>query len=417
MLMLRQVNLFLYIFYHFFKLIVRVSLWIFYAKTTVVNREGSSIKGSVILISNHPSTVLDPLNVAVHVPRMVHFLANASLFKTRFTNWFFNTFYCIPIERYKDTGGRPLNNAASFDKSTQFLTNGGILYIAPEGDSYVQRSIRKMKTGTARIALRTEAANDFSLGLRILPVGLNYSDPTQFRSKLVTVFGEPVSVADFQKDWEEDEVEAVKKLTLHLKDCLRGLIVDVHPEDAFAFAKLENLLDRERPLSPAEDFQRSQNLFEKWKSWKQNPSLHFQKLQFQLDKLRFQPVRPKRINVGLVVAMAVAFPFFLLGYAIHFLPCFLTQKLSMLLNDDLDWVPTYKYLIGLIIYPVVLGLEIWLVSKLPGHWPTWAFLLAIVPLGLIAEWWRNNLRALRANDHRYNLDGQKKLRAEILEML
>jgi 1-acyl-sn-glycerol-3-phosphate acyltransferase len=131
--------------------------------------------------------MLDPLNAAEEIQTEVFFLANAGLFKNPVAGWILRKLYCIPIQRYEDTGGKPLNNKASFEQAIRHLAQGGCLYIAPEGTSYVNRRLRKLKTGTARIAFATESSHDFQLGLCILPVGLNYSDPTQFRSQLLTI--------------------------------------------------------------------------------------------------------------------------------------------------------------------------------------------------------------------------------------
>lgn len=369
-------------------------------------------------MANHPSTVLDPLNVAVHVPRIVHFLANASLFKTPFTNWFFNTFYCIPVERYVDTGGKPLNNAASFAKATEFLTNGGILFIAPEGSSYVERRVRKLKTGLARIALGTEAANGFRLGLRILPVGLNYEDPTKFRSDLLTIFGEPVAVADFKPDWEKDPKEAVRKLTAHLQSKLTELTTDVTDEgEQKTLEKVEALAQSKNPLSPFGEFERSQNILAKLKKWREGSAENLGRLESVLEKIELKFFQKSKNRVGDILIMLLTFPFFLLGWLIHFPPTFSIKKLSDKLNDDLHWVPTFKYCLGLILYPVILILEIWAVSKLPGQWPTWVFLFSIYPLGLFTEWWLKKWDSVKIKWNAEKREVQENLRTAVMEML
>ena len=82
-----------------------LTIRIFYSKYTVINGDRLKFKNPAIVISNHPSTLMDPLNVGISVPKQVSFLANASLFKSPVTGTFLNQ-YCIPIERPKDVGGR-----------------------------------------------------------------------------------------------------------------------------------------------------------------------------------------------------------------------------------------------------------------------------------------------------------------------
>ncbi|MFK8105018.1 MAG: 1-acyl-sn-glycerol-3-phosphate acyltransferase, partial [Saprospiraceae bacterium] len=173
---------FLYLFYHSVRLLALTIFRLFYGKKTILNQKNLKVDYPCILVSNHPNTLHDPLHVAAKVDhRIVHFLVNAGLFATPFTNWFFSTFYCIKIERPQDVKGGKISNEKAFEACDIFLRQGGCLYIAPEGTSRVERHIRKMKTGAARIALSAERHNNYQLGLKILPVGLNYDNPTKFR--------------------------------------------------------------------------------------------------------------------------------------------------------------------------------------------------------------------------------------------
>ncbi len=409
----KKLNPILFLLYHFFKAIVSVSQWVYYSKVTVVNQERGQFSNPCIVISNHPSTVLDPLNAAVRIKTEVFFLANASLFKFRLTDWLLNRLYCIPIERDKDTGGRPLNNTASFKRSSEHLAQGGCLYIAPEGYSYVFRRLRKVRTGTARIAFAAESHHHFQLGLTILPIGLNYSDPTKFRSRLLTLFGEPVRVADFQQDWERDEVEAVKKLTRHLRDKLHALTLDTADEDEDRLLHcIEEMLQNETPLPPLQHWRRSQQLLEKWRSQrvaKPQELLKYQQAVFayfdellrlkisDLSLLNFKKNKKSRFLTGLPTLL---FPLFVLGGLAHFLPAFFTKKISSALNDDIHWEATYKYISGLVIYPLITVLQICLVGKIAAAtgtapWLTWAYVISIVPAGLVAEWWLKKWKVQR----------------------
>ncbi|HHS95525.1 MAG TPA: hypothetical protein ENJ45_02965, partial [Phaeodactylibacter sp.] len=97
-------RLFLFLFYNFCKLLVKISFRIFYEEVSVKNEHYLRCDNPCILVSNHPSTITDPLHVAHRAKRMVHFLANAGLYKSKIGNWFFSNFYCIPIERPEDVG-------------------------------------------------------------------------------------------------------------------------------------------------------------------------------------------------------------------------------------------------------------------------------------------------------------------------
>lgn len=331
--------------------------------------------------------------------RRVNFLANAGLFGSPFSNWFFGTFYCIKIERYSDTGGKPLNNRKAFKMAADHLTNDGCLYMAPEGGSHAGRLERQLKTGAARIALNTEEANNFNLGLVILPFGLNYSNPGQFRSSLMTAIGEPIKVADFKEDWERDQIAAVRKLTAVLKKRLEALLViAADEEEDQLLAKVEIMLQNEKELEGASLLGRSQKVLARMQNWRaEQPAFYLsfkEKIATYFQKLKaigISDVSTKRKRNAPVLWMALAAPVFLLGYLIHFLPAYLTKKISDRLSTDPAWLPTFKVMGGLVIYPLTLVLQFWLVSYCLSNfvekenWWKWAYLASIFPAGLVAE--------------------------------
>lgn len=405
---IKPVHPVLYLFYYFFKLLVRVSRRIFYAEITVVNRERGRFDNPCIVVSNHPSTLLDPLNAAVEMKTEVYFLANAGLFKSSAGNWFFNTFYTIPIERQQDTNGKPLDNAASFEKSTQHLAKGGCLYIAPEGTSYVYRRLRKIKTGTARIALAAESRNDFQLGLTILPVGLNYTNPAKFRSRLLTILGEPVPVADYKKAWEKDEIDAVQQLTARIDQAISALVINTTDDiEEKLLSGLEVIVQNENPLELYESFKRSKNLLAKlqkcrsasplaYEAFAAQVFLYFEKIKSL--KISDDAIKNSRRDIKNALGLVFTLPIFLLGIFSHFLPVFTAKKIHDLLNKDIHWESTYRYVAGLLTYPLFLVLQVWLVSKAGIVWLTWVYVLALFPAGLVAEWWLQqwNLTAQRS---------------------
>lgn len=394
-------NPILYILYYFFKVLVRTSTWVYYAKVTVAGQRHHRSRNPCILVTNHPSTLLDPLNTAIEVDAEVNFLANASLFQHPVADWLLSKLYCIPIERYQDTGGKPLNNAASFKQATKFLSSGGCLYVAPEGSSYVERRLRKIKTGTARIAFAAEKANNWQLRLTILPIGLNYSDPTKFRSELLTVFGEPIRVADFRDVHEADPVNAVQRLTEAIGEGIGAVIIDCEDgQQDELLHRLETIMQNEIPLPPEQQLRRTQAVLVRLRQWKANNLAEyevFSKSVFdyfnRINLLKISDLDvAKQQSKRQTLSLAVTSPLFAMGWLSHVLPCFFTKKITDALNGDYHWVPTYKFTAGLVLYLLFIWLQTWLVGELAeqlgfGAWVKWAYLLAYIPLGLIAEWW------------------------------
>jgi glycerol-3-phosphate O-acyltransferase/dihydroxyacetone phosphate acyltransferase len=429
-------KLFLVFFYNFVKTIAKIAFCFFYAKTTIVNRKRAEVEGAVIIVSNHPATMMDPLNVCTRVPRMVNFLANSSMFKTKFGSWFFNTFYCIPVERYKDTGGKPLNNDKAFENAIAHLSKGKMLFMCPEGSSFSERHLRQIKTGCGRIAMATAKAHNFRLNLRILPVGLTYSDGTKFRDKIVVNFGKMIQVADFQKNAASDAFEDVKKLTEEISHRLGELMINARDkaEDLF-IKKLEVIQQTENPLKEEKHFFRVKNLIKNfheaqeknsthWAAFSENVNIYFQQLTtINSSDRAFKNSKNNALDWLIVI---VGFPFFLFGYLSHFLPTFFPKYVNNRFNSSDAFAPTFKSVTGLLSFPFFYFLQTLLVHLVFGNgWITFIYFLSIVPFGLITEqymnfWKKFKERRNAANFKKKNPDLSaqfQQMREEILERL
>ena len=228
--------------YDFLKIVVLLILRIFYPYTTVINKDGLKFDHPTIVVSNHPNTLLDAVGVAARVKKRLFFLANASLFAHPVANWLLNRLYCIPIMRKEDAEKKKVNNNESFQRSFDHLAGGGSMYIAPEGSSFMERRLRPIKSGTARIALGAEADNGWNIGVTILPIGLTYSDPHKFGTRLVFNVGAAIPVGDYREDFEKDPLKATTSLTQLLQNRMQSLITNtIDDEEDELLRKLETI--------------------------------------------------------------------------------------------------------------------------------------------------------------------------------
>ena len=388
-------NPILYLIYHFLKQVIRVCFWVYYPKTTVLNRQNFRFGRPTILVSNHPNTLLDPLHAAVRVPMIVHFLANASLFKGTLQNWFFNTFFCIPVERPEDVNGRPLNNQEAFRQASDFLGKGGCLYIAPEGTSFKGRRVRPLKTGTARIALSAENLQGFELGLSIMPVGLTYEASNCFHSRITIYAGEPLWVKDYAGLFQKDPFQAARQLTDDLEGRLQSLAIHTRDEAEDLFiARLETLLRNSKPVTEPVHFARTQHLIAQARAWqvqspedfeqfRQQVEQYFSSLQDQRteDRAVARPPRPLWLHFG---GLVVLFPVFLHGLVHNFLPAFIPVGLARRLKLDVEYNSTVKILVGLITFPLFYFLQYRLIYWLYDGKTALIYLLTLLPAGLFA---------------------------------
>lgn len=388
----------LFIIYQFLRLITTTALKIYFSKRTIINKHFLKVDRPTILVSNHPNTLMDPLNAALDVNRAVHFLANAGLFEAPVLGKLLHTFYCIPVERPKDVNGRMIKNHKNFERCDEFLTAGGCLYIAPEGTSVIEHQLRKLKTGTARIALNTEAKNNFQLGLQILPVGLTYSAATKFRSDVLINTGKPIEVADYRSLFEDDSFKAAKKLTSDLEMAMGELIYNTqNATEEKLILKIEKILNSEDPVDPVAQFYRTKAYIARIRELKNDDPESYKKLSQDLNHY-FSGLKRMKINDKAVaiaqknqssfknfLLLCLGFPVFIYGYINNFLAFYTPALIAKKLNIDIGYTSTIKILSGLITVPLFFGLQIWLVHQLFDSLAiTLLYSLGLLPTGWFA---------------------------------
>lgn len=367
-----QVSFILYWFYQFYKLLVKISFPAYFGKVIMIDKEKLVLDGPCLLVSNHPNTMIDPLFVASRSDRVIFFLANSSLFKHPFTNWFFSTFYCIPIERPQDTGGKPLNNNESFARCNQFLTRGGCLYIAPEGSSWMERRLRDIRSGTARIGLSAEQVNNFQLGLKIMPFGLTYSKPHRFKCDVVIHVGDPIAVSDFGQAYREDAAQAIRGLTDSMEERLRTLMVDIPKDiDEKMVRQIETIQQNESRADLLASYHRSRQLVSNLSLMKSQKESDFNQLAEQVssysDEIAAAGINDLEIKLSqnvnyykifkYILVLIVEFPLFLFGLLNNLLSAGIPLLAIRIVKPYIGYNTTFKILIGIITFPLFYYLQ------------------------------------------------------------
>ena len=399
-------NFFLRAFYQFWRVLINFCLDLYFGKNVIINRKNLDFKNPCIVVSNHPHTLFDPLVVMSKSPRYSKFLANYSLFKTPFQNWFFTTFYCIPIKRKKDNWGGNLKNEDSMNQAEQHLADGGVIYIAPEGTSKIKRKVRRIKTGAARIAFDAENDNDWNIGLTILPCGNNFETPAQFRAPVIVNVGEPIKVADFRVDFENDPSIAIRKLSDCIGERLSDLTFDFPTVEEDRMSRyLEEVLKTESPNDSTETmfYKRKTLAISILKLKKENPD-SFEKLKSKSFKYG-NHLRAWRISDRIfktpsssfltILGMIISFPLCVGGAVNNFFVYVICKFLPQRFNDFTGYVSTGRVLMGLIVVPIFYGLQTWLIYHFSKNgWLALGYFLLLIPTGLFAWYWKEALKVI-----------------------
>jgi 1-acyl-sn-glycerol-3-phosphate acyltransferase len=138
-------------------------------------------KGPAILACNHPNSFLDAIVVALLIKRPIHFLARSDVFRKPVARWILSQLHLIPIYRLQEGSENLEKNKDTFKRCSEILAKGGVILIFSEGNCILEKRLRPLKKGTARIAFTAEALSNWNLNIRIIPVGINYTHPTENR--------------------------------------------------------------------------------------------------------------------------------------------------------------------------------------------------------------------------------------------
>ena len=222
--------------------LARIALRWYYRDVEIVGADRVPLDAPLLIVANHPNAVVDPMLVAIAVPRRVTFTGKATLFDNPFLRFFLGAVGMVPLRRASDERARrqaggaadPRRNEDAFRAVITALARKQAVLIFPEGRSHDEPSIAPLKTGTARMALQARAAG--VRGLAILPVGFVFEDKSRPRTRVLVDVGERLDL----DVWSAAEAsDAVDRLTAEIDHRLRA--VTMNYESAVAAAEVARI--------------------------------------------------------------------------------------------------------------------------------------------------------------------------------
>ena len=103
--------------------------------------------------------------------------------------------------------------------------HGRLVAIYPEGATHSEARLRRIKTGSARIALGYEAHAPGRLA--VVPVGLSFEPRRRFRGRVLVSFGEPVDVSTYVAVYRAEPAKALHALTTAIQSAMEREVVHV----------------------------------------------------------------------------------------------------------------------------------------------------------------------------------------------
>ena len=215
-------------------LFVKVGINTFYKKYEAVGQENVPYHNKPILFAvNHQNAFLDPILTTVVGKQNTYYLTRADIFQKPFLNKLFRSIYMLPIFRQRD-GGDPIEkNKATFGECHDLLKENNIIIIFPEGNHNNKKNLRPLKKGIVRIGYGADDKYDNELDVKVIPVGLNYSNYSGFQSDFLINFGEPISLNDYNKQRAENESRTINTITEDVRKGMSKEIIDIRKLDYY----------------------------------------------------------------------------------------------------------------------------------------------------------------------------------------
>jgi 1-acyl-sn-glycerol-3-phosphate acyltransferase len=408
-------------FYASVRLVSRFWLWFFFKQVEVVRPDSVPAGGPVLLCINHPNNLIDSLLVGGVLPRKVHYLATAALFRNPLVARFLAACGAIPVYRKQDDPDKMSKNVDTFAACFRALEAGRLIGIYPEGTTHSESRVQRIKTGAARIALEYHAAGR-GTALTLIPVGINFEARKSFRARVRVSFGEPIPVAPYAAVYRDDPTKAVDALTTAIQWGMEAEVLHVaRPDrqdllravDEIYRGDLIRALQEERGLGSRQidplrlsrtiadavahfeerDPERVERLWAEVQRYRAMLAAH--RVRDQAVRARAQRV-PARARLRRSWEASLGLPFFAYGLLVNGLPYLLPRWLARrTARKETDYATT-RLLASIVAFPLFWTLEVWVVWRLAGL--TWALIFAAsLPVsGLLAYRYLGGIGRLRS---------------------
>lgn len=168
-------------------------------RTKIIGKENIPNEGAAIICPNHIH-IFDSVSVVVNNKRKIYVMAKEELFKSKIGNWFFRDVGAFPVSRGK-------GDTKALDTAGEYLKNGELLLVFPEGTRNGLEKGIKFKKGAAYIAIQNKVP--------IIPVGIVGT----FKpfSKTTINIGKPIDIREYV-DSEKQDPRKIIALTNKLQE-------------------------------------------------------------------------------------------------------------------------------------------------------------------------------------------------------
>lgn len=240
-------------FFYVANVLLAIPLRIFIRKIHF-NKTDYFIKNKPVLIAcNHPNSFLDGIVFERYFLRKIFTLTRGDVFAKPIVNHLFRSVRLLPIFRSTDASAEVARNGnkKTFVECYEKFKKKNAVLIFTEGIAKPEKAVRKLKKGTAALAIDALKRSNYELDLYIVPAAINYQTFFTARRNIQVQFSKPIRVLDYADRVKVNEVEVISEITELLEIAFHSNVIKIEGENKddkeFAHDMMAN--ENHRPLA------------------------------------------------------------------------------------------------------------------------------------------------------------------------
>ncbi len=373
----------------------------FYNSVNVYGLENIPKNKAYMIAPNHQNALMDAAVIIDAFQRPV-FIARADLFSNKYLAKFIEWARMMPAYRIRDGKENLSKNEPIFRRSAEVLKNNIPIIIFPEAAHNSKRFLLPLKKGLARIAFQTEVVTDFTLDLVVIPAGIYYDNYENLLTNVTVVYGKPILVKDFKEEFLASDNKGINLFNKKLSEEIKKLIINIENVEYYESYEMMRHLYRDEMYKKVNLSEKNalNNLIADKELIKtldilntQKPdemkALHLKVEEYSkgLKRLGFRDWQIKKQKISSfslylqLFLLIFLFPIHLFSYVNNFLPL-LPQKLLLPKIKDRQFHSSIKYVLGVLIAPLIFVIQTIIISFLTDiWWIKWVYLI-MLPISL-----------------------------------
>lgn len=377
----------------------------FYKKFEIKGLENLPKDKPYICAPNHQNALMDALALVCAFDKQVVFLARADIFKKKFIAWILTGLRILPVYRMRDGINNLEKNDEIFNRSVQVIKHQQPLCLFPEARHNNKRFLFPLKKAIPRIAFQAEDSEDFNLDIHIVPIGIYYSNYSNFRSVQILNIGKPFPISKYKDLYYENDAQAARELVSQMSKEIKKLIIDITDiENYDTYENARNIYNKDflNKTTEAEykqknkaftQFQADQKIVNTLLDFHEKEPKKFDELKDKINEftkivknknLRNWVLRKDRFSwsgiFSKLIGLLVMLPVHILGIILFFIPYKIIDISAKKIFSDKQFHSTSKFIFTLMLFPIyMLVLGIVFSCILNPFWLGWA-IIPIIPL-------------------------------------